>query len=73
MDSNVYHLPFEDIVEIESEQADQEQKQALIEFMGELGEWCRNQGIDVESKEFRHQCAGIMALLQVLQMSAERK
>jgi hypothetical protein len=68
MSNNVVALPFDDLSELD---VSGKQREDLLDFIGKLNDWCHSQGIDITTKEYRHQAAVIMTVLQGLQMKVQ--
>lgn len=71
MSNNVVTLPFDDLAEVDTAVAAQQQKEAVQEFMGDFTDWCENRGIDISTNEYRHQAAVIMTQIQIILMGAK--
>jgi hypothetical protein len=72
MSNNVFQLPFDDLAEIDAQTDCQKKKQAVESFMQEINGWCEGQGVDITTKEYRHQAAVIMTQLQVILMGMNK-
>lgn len=69
--NNIVNLPFEDFAELEEFARLSAGKEAIVDFMGDITEWCENQGVDVSTNEYKHQAAVIMTQLQIILMGAK--